>query len=203
MLLHQVINDEPPSPRRLSSNVPKDLETICLKCLEKDPDKRYPTAHELGEELRRLLGGETIHARPISRMARGWRWCKRNLLIAGLAVAFVATLIVGLTSTSWQWYRAEGEAKRANTIAEEKEDARREAVVAKEHAQQETEAKRQQLYISDMNCRRHRPGKTTTSVASKELLKRYVPANRRAPTFGVSEWYYLWKLCSRGPRSNR
>ena len=69
MLMHQVINDEPPSPRKLNGNVPKDLETITLKCLEKDSAKRYQTAKEFSEECRRYLCGEPIHARPISRPA--------------------------------------------------------------------------------------------------------------------------------------
>jgi tetratricopeptide (TPR) repeat protein len=100
MLMHQVIHDEPPSPRKLNGNVPKDLETITLKCLEKTAPQRYQTASELAIELRRYLSGEPIHARPMGRIARAWRWAKRKpaaaaalalliVLAAGFAAAFV------------------------------------------------------------------------------------------------------------------
>jgi serine/threonine protein kinase len=84
MLLHQVLNDEAPAPRKLKATVPRDLDTICLKCLEKQPERRYYSAEEVGEELTRFVRGEPIRSRPISQAARCWRWCKRNPLAAGL-----------------------------------------------------------------------------------------------------------------------
>ena len=84
-----------PSPRKLNSRVPKDLETICLKCLEKAPDRRCQTADELRENLRRFLGGEPVHARPITKLARGWRWCKRNPWKATVAVFFLFLGVAG------------------------------------------------------------------------------------------------------------
>ncbi len=99
MLMHQVIHDEAPSPRKLNANVPRDLETIVLKCLEKDPARRFATAADVGDELQRWLNGEPIEARPISSIARGWRWCKRQPIIAGLAAAILLTFAAGsLTS---------------------------------------------------------------------------------------------------------
>jgi WD40 repeat protein/tRNA A-37 threonylcarbamoyl transferase component Bud32 len=95
MLVHQVIHDEPPSPRRLNSRIPRDLETICLKCLEKEPKKRYPTAAEVAFELRRHLAGQPIVARPISKPARAWRWARRNPAIAGLSAAVILALLLG------------------------------------------------------------------------------------------------------------
>jgi len=124
MLLHQVIHDEAPSPRKLSSSVPRDLETICLKCLEKDPDERFITARELGEELRRFLAGEAICARPISGMARTWRWCKRNPLVGSLSTAFIIAVAGGLIGVTWQWLRAEDEARLANKARLSEERAR-------------------------------------------------------------------------------
>ena len=86
MLIHQVINEEAPSPRKLNNAVPRDLETICLKCLEKDPDKRFQTANDLQEELTRWLNGEPIHSRPIGPIGRLWRWGCRKPTVASLLI---------------------------------------------------------------------------------------------------------------------
>src|SRR5262245_21784532 len=89
MLLLQIIHDEPPSPRALNANVPRDLETITLKCLEKEPGKRYQTSRELAEDLTHFLTGETIRARPVGRIERAWRWCKRHREVATLSGALL------------------------------------------------------------------------------------------------------------------
>ena len=78
MLVVQVLREDPVSPRRLNGRVPRDLENVCLKCLEKDPDKRYQTARELAEELRRFLSGEPVLVRPVGGMRRMWRWYRRH-----------------------------------------------------------------------------------------------------------------------------
>ena len=66
MLIHQLLTEEAPSPRKLNPSIPRDLETICLKCLEKDPARRYASAEVLADELERFLEGKPIHARPLS-----------------------------------------------------------------------------------------------------------------------------------------
>lgn len=75
MLIVQILRDEPTSPRKLNARIPRDLETICLKCLEKKPERRYQTAADVAAELRRWLAKEPIHARPIGRLERTVRWC--------------------------------------------------------------------------------------------------------------------------------
>jgi WD40 repeat protein/serine/threonine protein kinase len=93
----QVINEEPVPPTRLQPKVPRDLETICLKCLQKDPDQRYTTALNLADDLRRFLSREPITARPVGLHERFWRWCRRNPTVAMLTMAVAAALIVGMT----------------------------------------------------------------------------------------------------------
>ena len=101
MLIVQILDEEPPSPRKLKASVSRDLETITLKCLQKDLAKRYQTAQELADDLKRFLKKEPIQARPIGRAARGWRWCRRNPVMAGLAIAVFAVLTVGIGTSSY------------------------------------------------------------------------------------------------------
>ena len=96
MLVQQVLNDEPPSPRKLNGSVPKDIETICLKCLEKRPGNRYESAAQVARDLRRHLTGQPIAARRVTQLERGWRWCKRNPVASALIVA----VLVSAVSTS-------------------------------------------------------------------------------------------------------
>ena len=91
MLIVQILDEDPPSPRKLNTSTPRDMETITLKCLEKEPAKRYQTAQELADDLKRYLAGEPIRARTVGPAERAWRWCKRNRAVAvmGTVVAVV------------------------------------------------------------------------------------------------------------------
>ena len=93
MLLLQILDEEPPSPRKLNADVPADLETITLKCLQKDPEKRYQTARELSDDLKRYLSGEPIKARPVGRVEHAWRWCKRHRDVASLSAILLLVLV--------------------------------------------------------------------------------------------------------------
>src|SRR5581483_1886104 len=93
--VRQVISEDPVPPGRLQPNLPRDLETICLKCLEKEPAKRYATAQALADDLRRFLDGEPILARPISVAGRVWRWGRRHPRAAALAGAGVGAIAGG------------------------------------------------------------------------------------------------------------
>ena len=98
----QVLQKEPISPRKIYPSVPRDLETICLKCLEKEPHKRYGTAQLLADDLRLFLEGKPVKARPVSSIERGWRWCRRNSVLTALLVVI---LLVVLCSPVVVWYQ--------------------------------------------------------------------------------------------------
>jgi tRNA A-37 threonylcarbamoyl transferase component Bud32 len=99
MLLHQVMHSEPPSLRGLNRLIPRDLETICLKCLEKTPRKRYESAQELADDLNRVLTDQPIRARRVGLLARVWRWYSRSpeaaqITAGGVSVAAMVVLIL-------------------------------------------------------------------------------------------------------------
>ena len=93
-LIEQIKTEEPPRPRTIDARIPRDLETIVLKAIEKDPEARYQTAEAMGDDLGRFLADEPIKARQVSALERYWRWARRNPLIAGLVGAVAALLIV-------------------------------------------------------------------------------------------------------------
>jgi eukaryotic-like serine/threonine-protein kinase len=107
LVLRQVIEEDPRPPRQLNDQVPRDLETICLKSMAREPARRYQTAGALADDLRRWLGDEPIRARPVGRLERFYRWCRRNPRVAGLAAALVLVFTVGFLGVVWQWRRAE------------------------------------------------------------------------------------------------
>ena len=100
MMIHQVISQEPPAPRSLNGNIPKDLDTIVLRCLEKEPGRRYASAQAVADELRRYLAGEPILARPPTRLGRVVRWYQRNP-DALMYTAGVYSIAAGVFLISW------------------------------------------------------------------------------------------------------
>jgi tetratricopeptide (TPR) repeat protein len=113
LVLQQVVRDEPLPPRQLNDTVPRDLETICQKAMAKERARRYQTAGELADDLRRWQRGQPILARPVGRLARGWRWCRRNRRLTALTAALLLVLLSGLGGVTWQWRRAEAQAEDA------------------------------------------------------------------------------------------
>jgi tetratricopeptide (TPR) repeat protein/tRNA A-37 threonylcarbamoyl transferase component Bud32 len=121
--LWQVMHDEPVPPAEMQPNVPRDLETICLKCLQKEPAKRYGGAAELADDLARYLAGGPIRARRVGSGERLWKWARRNPSVAGLAGAVgVLLLLVGAMSSYFVWNTlAKAEAARLDAAEKNRE----------------------------------------------------------------------------------
>jgi hypothetical protein len=123
--LWKVVHEEPAPPRQLNATVPRDLETICLKCQSKEPRKRFANALELAEELERFLRGEPIMARPVGRLERAWRWCRRNPVVAGLITLVALLLVAGTTVSTFFAVDAADKAQVARKNAEATDAERR------------------------------------------------------------------------------
>jgi serine/threonine protein kinase/tetratricopeptide (TPR) repeat protein len=142
MLMYQVLNVEPQSPRKLNDRIPRDSETICLKCMEKEPRKRYATAREVADDVTRFLRGEPICARPVGRVERLWRWCKRKPWIA-FSSAAIMLLLVAISAVSISAVvsisSARNEEYRHRTAAEVARDEAETARAKAEAAQRDAE----------------------------------------------------------------
>ena len=111
-LLKQVVEAEPVPPRLLNPSIPRDLETVCLKCLEKEPARRYSTAFALSEELGRFLEDKPIQARPVNAAGKVWKWCGRRPAMAAMAGGLALSLMLGMAGVLWQWHRASETARQ-------------------------------------------------------------------------------------------
>jgi WD40 repeat protein len=192
--IHQVLNVEPVSLRRLNPAVPVDLETICLKCLEKEPERRYATAQALGDDLGRFLRHEPVVARPIGLAGQTWRWCERQPVRPGLIAALVLVFSVGLAGVLWQWQRAE---RLAATEAQQ----RRRAEEQTRRAEGEGLLARRAAYVADMNVAFQALAENNLGRA-EELLTRHRPRQESQISDFKSqilvdlrgwEWRYLWQ----------
>jgi tetratricopeptide (TPR) repeat protein/serine/threonine protein kinase len=121
--LDMVQNKEPLPPSQLQPSVPRDLETICLKCLQKEPAKRYTNTEALADDLRHFLAGEPIKARPVSRLERGWRWCKRNPRVATLSAVTALLIVTAAAALTALWVNSSREEKAAHERAAQEQKA--------------------------------------------------------------------------------
>ena len=191
----QVRTDEPVPPRRLNPTVDGDVETICLKCLQKDPARRYASAAALGEDLRRHLDGEPILARRVTAIERLIKWARRRPAIAGLSVSLLVVGILGFGGILWQWRRAannfaEAERLRGTALVnlEEATTQRTIAQAKSREANEKAETLERQLYINRISLAQ-RDWTSRSSVAVDESLDLCPPQLRGW------EWSYLRRLC--------
>jgi tetratricopeptide (TPR) repeat protein/tRNA A-37 threonylcarbamoyl transferase component Bud32 len=128
--LEQVRTHDPVQPRRLSPAVPRDLETICLKCLHKDPTRRYPAAGELADDLKRFLDGLPVRARPVSRVERWLKRARRNPVATGLVAGLWVVVIVAAAYGVWYHFRLQAERDQVQRERDRARDNRNTAVAS-------------------------------------------------------------------------
>jgi eukaryotic-like serine/threonine-protein kinase len=186
--LRLVAEQEPVSLRQLNGSVSRDLDTICRKCLQKEPAKRYDNAISLAEDLRRFLAGEPIKARPVGSFERFWRWCRRNPKVAALSAGILVSLVVG-TVVAWHFaIQARREAKAA--VASE--------LLAKE-AQELSERRRYaaEIHLAEQDWRDSQIPRVEQRLRS---LGPQRPTDSDVRSF---EWYFLDRLCHLEQRTLR
>jgi WD40 repeat protein len=204
----QVMADEPVPPSQLQPRTPRDLETICLKCLQKEPRRRYAGAAALAEDLRRFLQEEPILARPTGVWERGWKWAKRRPALATLAAVSLAAAVSLLAGGVYYNARvqealaeanqqrreaaeANAEAERLRTAAEQtKADADRQG----RRAEQLEFTTRRNLYFMQLAAARQAFDAAQIDRAI-DHLQGLRPARAGEPDFRGFEWYYLWDQC--------
>jgi WD40 repeat protein len=175
LVLHQVVHDEPRPPRKLNDAVPRDLETITLKCLAKEPGRRYQSAGDLAEDLQCWLEGRPIQARPIGVLGRTWRLCRRKPGLAAALSAAAMFLVVGTVVSSLLAIRAKAEAHRADLEAASAGEAK--------------QFSDRRYYASEMKlaCLDWEAGRTS-------MVQHRLQEHAGSPLRGF-EWYYLQRLC--------
>jgi serine/threonine protein kinase/formylglycine-generating enzyme required for sulfatase activity len=146
--LLQVQKQDPVPPERLNPNIPLDLDTIVLKCLDKAPSRRYASARALAEELQRYLAGRPILARPVGRLEYFWRWCRREPVIASLSAAVAVALIVGSIVSGYYGVLASNRAEGMAKLAEEKGKLAESEIKAKTKIQEQMRIAQEQLQQS-------------------------------------------------------
>lgn len=190
-LFDQIRNDDPIAPSRLRREVSRDLETICLRCLDKNPARRIQTAQDLADELGRFLRGEPIVSRPINWFHRLQRWCRRRPMAAALIGVSTTAVIVIITMLTVHEQR----------LAKLNQDLASAAIHAKklQHAAEDNERQaKDALYVSDIH-RAAAAWKDDDSRVLTDLLDRHIPKLGEADRRGF-EWRFLRRQASRDHR---
>ena len=183
-ILHQVTEIEPVAPRWLNPKLPRDLETICLKCLAKEQPGRYASAQALADDLGRFLRGEVISARPAGPAEKFWRWCRRKPALATALGACGVILFAGVSGILWQLKQTEAAREQAVQNADHEKTQR-------ELAQHSELVMRQNLYAADMMGALRALERDDLGTA-RLLLNGHRPRPGQEDLRGF-EWRYLWQ----------
>jgi WD40 repeat protein/serine/threonine protein kinase len=185
-LVEQIGRQEPARLRVLDPRIPRDLETIIMKAIEKDPRRRYASAEDMAEDLRRYLADEPIKARRIGPLERLGRWGRRNPLVAGLSAAVVLITVIGFAGVFGQMQVALAHEQQANANAAEANLQRDEARALNERLQRT-------LYAAHMNLAQQ-AWEAGSAGRVLELLDQHRPKAGETDLRGF-EWHYLNRLC--------
>jgi WD40 repeat protein/serine/threonine protein kinase len=177
-----VTHQEPVRPSRLNPKIPRDLETICLKCLHKSPAKRFASASLLAEDLHRFLAGEPVLARPVGGMEKAWRACRRNPLIATLLSSIMLVAFVGFAGTAWAWRSAKDGWNRAETALSRE-------ITANQELAEQTARTEDALYVRKLALAHHEWLGFNVRRANELLAE--CPVEQRS-----WEWQYLHRICN-------
>jgi WD40 repeat protein/serine/threonine protein kinase len=194
--IQQVLREEALPPSRVQSKTPRDLETICLKCLQKQPEKRYASAADLADDLERFLHERPIRARPVGRVERLRKWARRRPALAALlAVSGVGGVLL-LTLGGLAWSNAEQRARAVKTLAEANakiETAQGKLAEVEAKTTRQEQIYRRTEYATEL-LRAQEAARDYNVPALLEILGRQVPAPGQEDVRGF-EWYYLWNFC--------
>jgi serine/threonine protein kinase/WD40 repeat protein len=203
-LIEKIGRQEPARPRSLEPRLPCDLETVVLKAMDRDADRRYRGADELADDLRRFLADQPVRARRIGTTERLWRWTRRNPQVASLTAMVLLVTLAGLLAVLWQWRTAVANAHRAEAAAEE---VRRQAdelgrintdlLTANQRADVAALGRARTLYAARMNL--IRSAWDEDNVAEVHALLEATKPRPGEPDLRGFEWYY-WRKRSRPDR---
>jgi len=221
-VMNLVESSSPLLPRQLLPKIPRDLETICLKCLEKSPQKRYAAASELADDLRRFSAGRPIRARRVSAFEQLWRWTHRNKVVTALLAGIFVVLVAGIVTATAFAIQAEqsaavAEKEKRNALEKERiarfnEEQAFHATEAAIEARKEEERQKnaanllkiqafekeairtRELYAADATIA-YQAWQNGQVHFAKGFLERYTPQRASDPDLRGFEWYYIDRLC--------
>jgi WD40 repeat protein len=204
-VLQKIVHKDPVPPRTFDARIDRDLETICLRCLEKKPEHRYKSAAALADDLERWLRGEPISARAVTTSERAWKWVKRRPALASVAgVLGLVLLGIAVASPIALWHmerlreaeivqrsRADQERDSAELRRLDAEDQRQEAEQRRVEAEQQRQLAEYSLYVADLRLAQM-SWEQGYAARMTQILTNYLPRPGQ-PDFRGFEWHYLWR----------